>query len=385
MQQYRDKGLVRTWRGRTLSVGWGVYPDEYYERELELLCDNMDPEQAAEYLSALGIHNRALLKRLDTIRAFQYLKSLDIGNPPKGIVPDAREYAERVISESPGTLNDIEARFYIAEIIPWRKEFYTEKSKAYQAVLDIDPKAINALGQLGTVLFQDDKPTEAIQYFKQVNNLNPGAGHVGLGWAYEKLGDVKTAWVYYKKALANGYLDPHLLKQHIRQIEAGDPIFKPVPQAPLHLTDAHGHENPTEPHMSQKHIHSPKVLPDVPPWTDPESTPPQDIQDRNAERRRAAAEAVQQAHDNFLRHQELSQKELDDFLQWAETIMNAASLMDTNNFLMKEMEAHLKGGQTQFDPERIVRAFETMKRYGAAEGIKQLQKADPDLAKQMQR
>ena len=190
----------------------------------------MDPEQAANQLSALGIHNRALLKRLDSVRAFQYLRSLDFGNPPLGVVPDVSEYAERVIAENPGTSIEIEARFYIAEIIPWRKEFFEEKAKAYQAVLDIDPNAINALAQLGSVLFQDDKPAEAIQYFKQVNNLNPGAGHVGLGWAYEKLGDVKTAWVYYKKALANGYLDPYLLKRHIKQIEVGDPIYKPISQ-----------------------------------------------------------------------------------------------------------------------------------------------------------
>ena len=52
---------------------------------------------------------------------------------------------------------------------------------------------------------------------------------------------------------------------------------------------------------------------------------------------------------------------------------------------MQEMEAHLKGGQAQFEPERIIRAFETMERYGSAEGIKRLQKADPDLEKQVQR
>ena len=85
--------------------------------------------------------------------------------------------------------------------------------------------------------------------------------------------------------------------------------------------------------------------------------------------------------EEFLKIRELSQKELDDFLQWAETIMNADSPMDTNNFLMKEMEAHLKGGaDPMFTPERIVRAFEIMERYGAKEGIKHLQKNDPEVA-----
>ena len=104
----------------------------------------------------------------------------------------------------------------------------------------------------------------------------------------------------------------------------------------------------------------------------------------DSERERAVA-AAKRAHDDFLRHQELSQKEINDFLQWAETIMNAESPMDTNNFLMKEMEAHLKDGTATFDPERIIRAFEILERYGAKEGIKHLQKSDPDVAAQVQR
>ena len=98
-----------------------------------------------------------------------------------------------------------------------------------------------------------------------------------------------------------------------------------------------------------------------------------------------AIKYLKQAHADFVKYQELSQKELDDFLQWAETIMNADAPMDTNNFLMKEMEAHLKGGQPQFAPDRIIRAFETLERYSPAEGIKRLQKNDPDVAAQVQR
>lgn len=388
-EQYKDKVIgTRSWESKFAGPQHEkVRPDEYYEKQLEILCGDMDPEQAADYLETLRFYSRALLKRLDTVRAYQHLKALGYD------MPEVREYAERVIVENPGTSIEFEARYYIADkIIPWSKEFLAEKVAAYQAVLEIDPNFQGALSGLGAILVNNDKPAEAIPYLKKHNSVaNPGhPADAWLGQAYEKLGDVKTAWIYYKRALTRPSYHENeplavFMRHHIERIEVGDPIFKPVPQVPSPVTDGHGHENPTKPHGAQERTHSTEVLPDVLSWTDLESTSPQDIQDRNAERRRAAAEAAQRAHDNFLRHQELSQKELDDFLQWTESIMNADAPMDTNNFLMKEMEAHLKGGQTQFDPDRIVRAFETMERYGAAEGIKQLQKADPDLAKQVQR
>lgn len=376
--QYRDKIIEK----RSFeSPTWGyceydVYPDEYYEKELEILCGDMDPEQAANYLESVFLYSHALLKRLDTVCAFQYLKVLGCDRP------ETREYAERVIAENPGTSIELEARIYIAEKIPWSKEFYTEKAEAYKQVLEIAPNSINIISGLGCVMLNDDKPIEAISYFMQVNRLNPNAGYSGLGESYEKLGDVKTAWVYYKKALANGDPQPGRMRRHIEAIEAGDPIFKPVLSAPEPVSiDAHVHEHAPHSHVSKEHAHQTEVSSDDLLWAEPESTSPQDTRYDNDERRRATA---QQTHDDFLQYQELSQKELDDFLQWAETIMNADFPMDTNNFLMKEMEAHLKGGQAQFEPDRIVRAFETIELYGPAEGIKHLQKADPDLAKQVQ-
>ena len=352
---------------------YDVYPDEFYEKELEILCGDMNPEEAANYLESVGYYSPALLKLLDTIHAFKYLK--EVGDRR----PESREYAERVITENPSTSIELEARFYIAEVlIPALKETFTEKAQAYSAILDIVPDSTRALAGLGVTLVQDNKPTEAISYLKKQNSLDSRhPADAWLGEAYEKLGNVKTAWVYYKKALANGHPQPWRMRMHIEAIEAGVPIYKPV-----ELTLESGSRDVDEvkhtpdPHVSQKKSDHIKVFTDDPLLVEYESTSSQESRDEYDKRRRAAAEAA---------HQELSQKELDDFLQWTETIMNADAPMDTNNFLMKEMEAHLKGGQTQFDPDRIVRAFETMERYEAAEGIKQLQKADPDLAKQMQR
>ena len=232
---------------------------------------------------------------------------------------------------------------------------------------------------------------EAIPYLKRVNRLNPEAGFLTLGEAYEKLGDVKTAWTYYKKALSYQFPpQTRFLKLHIERIEAGNPIYKPVVSArePV-LIDMHVHEHNKESFMPKEHIHHTETLPDDRPLSEPDSTNPPDIRAENTEKRRATAKAAQQVYDDLQKHQERTQqelqKELSDFLQWTATIMNAESPMDTNNFLMKEMEAHLKGGKAKFSPERIIRGFETMERHEQNEGMKRIQKNDPKLAEQMQR
>ena len=382
--QYKDKIIERrSYESPLLGFcEYDVYPDEYYEKVLEILCGDMNPEEAANYLESVGRYSPALLKRLDTVRAFQYLEAL-------GDIPETREYAERVIAENPGTPIELEARYYIADVLPWRKDSYAEKAQAYREILEIEPNSIRALGLLGSILIEDDKPVEAILYARRLNRLNPEAGYYTLGEAYEKLGDVKTAWTYYKKALqGRAYHSPTAvgIRRHIAQIEAGDPIYKPISQeirVPASSVSTHASEHPTENPETQKHTYHTEVFPDDHPRTEPESASPQDIRTDNDERRRAAVEAAQKTHDDFLQYQELLQKELDDFLQWAEIIMNADSPMNTDDFLMKEMEAHLKGGQAQFEPERIIRAFETMERYGQNEGMKRLQKNDPELAKQV--
>ncbi len=287
----------------------------------------------------------------------------------------------------------LEAKYYLADaLIPWSKESYSEKAQAYREILEIEPNSINALLLLllGCVLVKDDKPAEAIPYLKRVNRLNPEAGFLTLGEAYEKLGDVKTAWTYYKKALSYQFPpQTRFLKLHIERIEAGNPIYKPVVSArgPV-LIDMHVHEHGKESLMPKEHIHHTETLPDDRPLSEPDSINPSNIRAENNEKRRAAAKAAQQDYDDLQKHQERTQqelqKELSDFRQWTATIMNADFPMNTNNFLMKEMEAHLKGGQAQFEPERIIRAFETMERYGPADGIKHIQKVDPELARQIQ-
>ena len=103
----------------------------------------------------------------------------------------------------------------------------------------------------------------------------------------------------------------------------------------------------------------------------------------NKEDQKAArAEA---ARAEFQRQQETAQREFNEFLKWVESIMNEESPIDTNNFLTKQLEAHLKGGKTTVEPERIVRAFEMIKRYGGTKGIQRLKEKDPELAAEVER
>ena len=65
--------------------------------------------------------------------------------------------------------------------------------------------------------------------------------------------------------------------------------------------------------------------------------------------------------------------------------MNADAPLDTNNFLAKELEAHLKGGKTKVAPERLVRAFEMIQRHGETKGFQRLKEKDPELAAEVER
>ena len=96
----------------------------------------------------------------------------------------------------------------------------------------------------------------------------------------------------------------------------------------------------------------------------------------------ARAEA---ARAEFQRQQAAAQREFDEFLKWAKSIMNTEDSIDPSNFLSKEFAAHLNGGDAQFAPERTVRAYEMIERYGPEKGLQRLKTKDPELAEQMER
>ena len=293
--------------------------EEYEEREYKLLIGERDLEAATQFLEAHGYYSAAHLKRLDSTRAFQYLQTIERPHnfPKRG---SSRAYAEQVLAENP---KDLAARLYLADTAPKQSKTDVEVALGqYQEILDDYPESAHALVEAGSLLVALDKPLEALENLNKGHQLGASRGYFEAAYAYQQLGDYKTAWVHLKKALQlpHGQRTP----AHLRAIEAGLPIVPPLP--------------------------------------------------------------LEQIFPSELEHQELSQKGLGDFLQWTETIMNADAPMDTNNFLMREMEAHLKGNrQAHFLPHRIIRAFEMIEHYGPKDGIKQLQKKDPEVAAEIQR
>ncbi len=313
-----------------------------------------------------------LTEGLDTASAFKVLRTFPSGSYVR---ERAREYAQRAIDENPDFL---EGRLYLV----YRGPDDARSAAEFREILRDFPDSIGALTGLGVNLAMDH-PVEAIYHLKRANRMDPSAGLAALGRAYQRLGDYKTAWVYLKKAQT--YLHGPLLDGYIEAIEAGRPRIQPLPQLKEKRLENTGKLPEVQDAFPQDTGTVSETSRDDTAWF--KETSPQfgsEHKTVDSDRDRAAA-AAKQAHEEFLKNQELLQKELNDFLQWAETIMNADTPMDSNNFLMKEMEAFLKGGQAQFEPDRIVRAFETLERYGSEEGIKHLQKNDPEVAKQVQR
>lgn len=352
--------------------------EEYEEREYKLLIGERDLEAATQFLEAHGYYSAAHLKRLDSTRAFQYLQTIETPHnfPKRG---SSRAYAEQVLAENP---KDLAARLYLADTAPKQSKTDVEVALGqYQEILDDYPESAHALVESGSLLVALDKPLEALANLNKGHQLGASRGYFEAAYAYQQLGDYKTAWVHLKKALQlpHGQRTP----AHLRAIEAGLPIVPPLPLEQIFPSEDEGVLPDTSEPLPEKTF-SGESFAEETPWPD-EFLPRPPEQKEQPDARAQAAAAAKKAREEFLQHQELSHQGLNDFLQWAETIINADSPMDTNNFLMKEMEAHLKGGQPQFEPERIVRAFEIMERYGPAEGIKRLQKADAELAKQVQR
>lgn len=313
-----------------------------------------------------------LTEGLDTESAFKVLKSFPLGSFFR---ERAREYAQRAVNENPDFL---EGRLYLV----YRGPDDARSAAEFREILRDFPDSIGALTGLGLNLAMDH-PVEAIYHLKYANSMNPSAGLAALGKAYQRLGDYKTAWVYLKKAQT--YPHGPILDDYIEAIESGIPMIQPILQlnvkSPAYNdTSPQGKDAlPQDTSTTTKMLQGDKVLSD-------ESIRPLPSEQKTADidRERAAA-AAKQAHEEFLKHREFAQKEFNEFLQWAETIINAESPLDTNNFLMKEMETFLKGGKSHFEPDRIVRAFEIMERYGPKAGIKHLQSKDPEFVKQVQR
>ena len=344
-----------------------VLTEEGFQIELEALTGDMSPEDAVLFLEKHGIYNETILGQVSPHRAFKYLKTI------RASYRRVNAYAEKALAENP---DDFDAKM---RLLLYESD-NAKAAEGYQEILAKDPNHVGALLNLAYRTHYDD-PEGALEHLKKVNKLDPTHVFGQIGLAYERLGDVKTAWLYYRKHETLGH-DP-LIYAHKRAIERGEPGYPPI-----HL------ERQMIPEFDEESLDKGSVVPEqigVPaaeetPWfpeLPPLETLPPEKQPSNKKGQKATRAEV--ARSEFQRQQAAAQKEFDEFIKWAESIMNEESPIGTNNFLTKELEAHLKGGKTRVTPERLVRAFEMIERYGGTKGLQRLKEKDPELAAEMER
>ena len=344
-----------------------------HKRRYEVLVGDMIPEDAVAFLETHGIYNPIILDKLEPRRAIDYLYKV------KARQKDRETYARSVLARDPG---NPDAQMVLLSTEPDN----ATAAAGYRNIVAKDPKNIRVLNRLGYRLHYDH-PEEAIQYLKKANNLDATRGLYNLGLAYERLGDVKTAWLYYRKqqTIQNG----DLVVLHKRAIEMGKPLYKsisrtssPIPESDEMLMDIGDmtHEETFAP-VAEETPRLPELLPEE---RHTSENQPINKEDRKAARAEAARAEFQRQQTEFQQHA-AAQRELEEFLKWAESIMTADESIDFDDFLSKEFAAHLKGGDALFEPERTVRAFEMIERYGPKKGLQKLKEKDPELAKQMER
>ena len=338
------------------------------EKRLEILSGDKDIESTVQFLEKHEYYNSAILKLLDTTRTFQYLKSLPAHQN------EATEYAKQVLIENP---NNLEARMHLAR----REKDVEVGAAAYRAILEIDPNFVPAMNGLGSRLHYNH-PKEAIRILKKVNQLDPTRGNYALGLSYERLGDYKTAWVHYRKALIRDP-DGQLIYMRMEHIADGKPIYSPIQwntqtSAPLKKESGQvpsPQRSDIDAAVSKTESSETSLWNDELALVEPLKPKGQNNQD--------AADA-KQAYQKFRKLGLQGPNEFQQFLNWLERVENDPS--HSQDFLSRQMKLYLTGGNTaQFNPERVIRAFETLNRYGPEEGFKRLQESDPEVAEHIKR
>ncbi len=347
--------------------GEKVVTEAAHKRNFEILVGGMTPEDAVTFLETYQIYNPLILDELEPRRAIDYLYKV------RARWKDRETYARGVLARAP---DNPDAQMVLLSAEPDN----TIAAAGYRDIVNRDPENLRALNGLGYRLHYD-QPEEAIEYLKKANSLDATRGLFNLGLASERLGDVKTAWLYYRKqqTIQNG----DLVELHKRAIEMGNPLYKPISRTPSSISESDEmlmdigemtHEQTFAPVAEET-----PWLPELP---SQERHPSENQLTDKDSQKATRAEAIRA---EFQRQQATAQQELDDFLKWAESIMNAEDTNNLDDFLSKEFAAHLNGGDAQFAPERTVRAYEMIERYGPEKGLQRLKTKDPELAEQMER
>ena len=353
------------------------------------------------------------------------LKLLEKGMSSK----DRDALARRIIDEYPYSEAALEARFYLNSYC-----IDVESIEMFKSFLKYHPESPRLHSELAMGL-KMSFPEEAVAFAKKALHFLPNSSedyshlalldtpivnsNIQLGTAYQRLGDYKSALVHLKTArrllkpgivegdgveveidgvvqkiyhdMTTAFYDK--MSEEIAAIESGKPLLGPDPEPELSSSDVSVFGSQTTQSSPRSVVSDPPSSVDgfdVPTETKDSSDRIFDPSDPSlSERDRAmrAKQAAEEARAALIQEQQQAQQrakqEFDRFVRWMQTIENAKSPADLDDFLMREMATHLQGGQSEFTPDRLIRAFETMKRHGDVKGMMQLQKIDPDVAKAM--
>ena len=309
----------------------------------------IDLDYVVEYLESQYIYDPAILKKLEPRRAFRYLAATLVSSD---IV---KAYAERILTKDPDN------PYARARMVRYEQD-NAKAAALYREILINHPDHPPTLFGLGYCLL-DNSPKEAIQYLKKANRLEPTSGLISLAMAYEKLGDVKTAWFCYKKNITIRKLrkfESSRFPPPQRQVD----FFYPVDETNLRAIEGGRHWRSVI-----------KLVPD----------PKQQLKKGDHQENKGVAPHMVKAFQPVNAQQKREIQEFYQFRDWVNHIAKTNSFVHRNDFLAKEIDAHLKNGKPIFAPERIVRAYEITIRYPGKEGLQRLKKTDPEVVLEIER
>ena len=317
-----------------------------------------------------------------------------------GRYSESKELAHRIIRDYPYSDAALEAKYHIMN------DELRRTGKDYvgylKDMLKYHPNSTRVLTDLAWGV-NEDSPEEAIAFGKKSLRIDPSdrEAHWALARSYQRLGDNKTALVHLKSAkkfsdpeeysIATWFIDGETLNNkyeriayEISMIEAGTPRFGPDPEPSGAFSMDVGISSPSSVPASSPDLDSmsdPSDLPELP------SVDERVVDSAVSSLRDAAVmrarEAVESERLSSVCEQQ--RKEFESFLRWMGAIESAKSPADLEDFLMREMATQLGGGSSEFTPDRLIRAFETMEQHGETAGLRALEKLDADLARKMLR
>ena len=317
------------------------------------LRGELTPLEADELLTKKKVE--ILTEGMDALGAAKYLKSL------LHYSEYVEKYAKQAVDEDP---NSFEALLLWADY-----QDSTEREMAYRKLVDMDPTSVDAWMGLGHSLWYNH-PEEAVEHLQKANSLDPNAGLDILGDAYQRLGEYDKALETYKKAFEVAPIPPTL--GAIKALATGGYTISPI------LLEEEALETKTEGMPTQDGV-APLRPAEEPVTSETQVTLENDHQETTAIQE--TVPLAQQEIDDFLQHLETTGQSFDEFLK---SLDKSDSLTPTlpNVPTEKRIETFL---QERFSPERLNRASETLNRYGPEEGIRRLEKEDPEIAKQIGR